>query len=176
MNFSLYIAKRYLFSKSSTNAINIITVIATFGVIVGATALFVILSGFSGLRTFSFSLLDVSDPDVKITPVTGKTFFVTPEIQEKLNTNTAVACYSKIVEERVFLKHKDKNHLEMINILYLLERSDLLKNITYNMIQKSINEHNNFRILRQLLEEELARAKTAYIYDNYFFRIQKTKI
>lgn len=114
MNFSLYIAKRYLFSKSSTNAINIITIIATFGVIVGATALFVILSGFSGLRTFSFSLLDASDPDVKISPVTGKTFFITPEIQETLNGSKEIKNFSRVVEERVFLKYKEKNHIANI--------------------------------------------------------------
>ena len=39
MNFPLYIAKRYLFSKTSTNAINIITIIASFGVIVGSSAI-----------------------------------------------------------------------------------------------------------------------------------------
>ncbi|MDP4599864.1 MAG: ABC transporter permease, partial [Polaribacter sp.] len=48
MRFSTYIAKRYLFTKTSNNAINIITIIASFGVIIGSLALFIILSGFSG--------------------------------------------------------------------------------------------------------------------------------
>ena len=49
---SLYIAKRYLFSKSSNNAINIITIIAAIGVIIGSAALFIVLSGFAGLKRF----------------------------------------------------------------------------------------------------------------------------
>ena len=75
MNFPLYIAKRYLFAKSGTNAINIITIIASVGVILGTAALFIILSGFSGLRTFNYALLDTSDPDIKITAAEGKSFF-----------------------------------------------------------------------------------------------------
>ena len=84
MNFSYYIAKRYLFTKTSNNAINIITIIASFGVIVGALALFIILSGFSGLRTFSYELLDVSDPDIKITSHKGKSFFITESLANEL--------------------------------------------------------------------------------------------
>ena len=48
MNFPLYIAKRYLFAKSGNNAINIITIIASIGVIVGTAALFIILEQFLG--------------------------------------------------------------------------------------------------------------------------------
>ena len=110
-NFSLYIAKRYLFTKTSNNAINIITIIASFGVIVGSLALFVILSGFSGLRTFSYSLLDVSDPDIKITAVKGKSFLYTDTIQEILSNNTAIKASSKIIEERVFLEYNNKNKI-----------------------------------------------------------------
>jgi lipoprotein-releasing system permease protein len=79
LNFSLYIAKRYLFTKTSNNAINIITIIASFAVIVGSLVLFIILSGFSGLRTFSYSLMDASDPDIKITSVKGKSFLITED-------------------------------------------------------------------------------------------------
>ncbi|MCH2035044.1 MAG: ABC transporter permease [Tenacibaculum sp.] len=114
MNFPFYIAKRYLKSKSSTNAINIITLIAMFGVIVGTIALFVILSGFSGLRTFSYSLLNASDPDIKISPVSGKTFNYDQKIDEELISNANIASFSKVVEERVFLKYKDKSHIAHI--------------------------------------------------------------
>ncbi|MFY7670350.1 ABC transporter permease [Tenacibaculum sp. MEBiC06402] len=114
MNFPFYIAKRYLKSKSSTNAINIITIIAMFGVIVGTLALFIILSGFSGLRTFSYSLLDSSDPDIKISPVKGKTYEYSKKVDEELISNTNIASFSKVVEERVFLKYKDKNHIAFI--------------------------------------------------------------
>lgn len=114
MNFSLYIAKRYLFSKTSTNAINIITAIAVFGVVVGTLALFVVLSGFSGLKTFSDSLLNASDPDIKITAAQGKSFEYSTKLHEILQQEEAIKAYSKVVEERVFLKYKDRDHIAQI--------------------------------------------------------------
>ena len=114
MNFPYYIAKRYLVAKSSNNAINIITLIASFGVIVGALALFIILSGFSGLRSFSYSLLEVSDPDLKITSVKGKSFLYTDSIQQILTNNPQIASFSKTVEERVFLTYNSKQHIAYI--------------------------------------------------------------
>ncbi|AUC21915.1 ABC transporter permease [Polaribacter sejongensis] len=114
MNFPLYIAKRYLFTKTGNNAINIITIIASFGVIVGSLALFIILSGFSGLRTFSYSLLDVSDPDIKITSSKGKTFLYTDDVHQALIDNTSIKATSKIIEERVFLEYNDKNEIAYI--------------------------------------------------------------
>ncbi|WCC42680.1 ABC transporter permease [Tenacibaculum finnmarkense] len=114
MKFPLYIAKRYLFSKTSTNAINIITFIAVFSVVVGALALFVILSGFSGLRTFSDSLLNASDPDIKISIVKGKSFEYSDDVHQKLIKDTEIKTISKVIEERVFLKYKDKTHIAYI--------------------------------------------------------------
>ena len=114
MNFSYYIAKRYLFSKTSNNAINIITIIASFGVIVGALALFIILSGFSGLRTFSYAMLDASDPDIKITATQGKSFLVTDAFLKVLDANASIAINSKVIEERVFLKYNNKEVIAFI--------------------------------------------------------------
>ncbi|WP_298763157.1 ABC transporter permease [uncultured Polaribacter sp.] len=114
MNFSYYIAKRYLFSKTSNNAINIITIIASFGVIVGALALFIILSGFSGLRTFSDSLLDKSDPDIKITTTKGKSFFVTDNLKTVLKQHKNINVIAEVVEERVFLEYNQKTEIAFI--------------------------------------------------------------
>ena len=114
MSFPLYIAKRYLFSKTSNNAINIITIIASFGVIIGSLALFIILSGFSGLRTFSYNLLDVSDPDIKITTSIGKSFLVSEDLQQTLNVNTSINVISKVIEERVFLEYNEKTEIAFV--------------------------------------------------------------
>lgn len=114
MSFSYYIAKRYLFTKTSNNAINIITLIASFGVIVGSLALFIILSGFSGLRTFSYDLLDVSDPDIKISTTIGKTFLYTDAIDKKLQELSEINVISKTLEERVFLAYNNKNEIAYI--------------------------------------------------------------
>ena len=84
MNFSLYIAKRYIFSKSKNTAINSITRIASAGIIIGAMALFVVLSVFSGLKDFSLSFSNDFDPDLKVTATKGKSFLISERQQEKL--------------------------------------------------------------------------------------------
>lgn len=114
MNFPLYIAKRYLFSKSSNNTINIITIIAAIGVIIGTMALFIVLSGFSGLKTFSLNFLQTSDPDFKITSVKGKTIAFSENIKSKIEEISGIAHYTKVVEERAFFDFKNKTHLAFI--------------------------------------------------------------
>lgn len=114
MDFPFYIAKRYLFAKSSNNAINIITIIASLGVIVGTAALFVILSGFSGLRTFNNSLLSTSDPDIKVSLAKGKSFLFTNDFKKKLESNQELINYSPVIEERVFLKSGDKQQIAYV--------------------------------------------------------------
>jgi lipoprotein-releasing system permease protein len=114
LNFPLYIAKRYLFAKSGNNAINIITIIASVGVILGAAALFIILSGFSGLRTFNYTLLDSSDPDVKITATQGKSFFFDNTIKNVFFSSKDIVSFSKVIEERVFIKNGEKQQIAYI--------------------------------------------------------------
>ena len=113
MNFSLYIARRYLLSKSSNNAINIITLIATAGVIVSTIALFIVLSVFSGLKDFSLSFIRTSDPDLKITSALGKSFQYNDSLTKALMTDK-IQAYSKVIEERVFLSYSDKSHVASI--------------------------------------------------------------
>lgn len=114
MNFPLYIAKRYLRSKSSNNAINFITIIAIVGVILGAASLFIVLSGFAGLKDFTLEFTSVVDPDLKAETAKGKSFFLTDTDIAKLNKLEDIAMYSKIVEERVGIASNDKNTLATI--------------------------------------------------------------
>ena len=72
MNFPFYIARRYLFSKKSTNAINVISAISVVGVAVATMALVVTLSVFNGFHALVASFLTSFDPQLKVTPVKGK--------------------------------------------------------------------------------------------------------
>ncbi|MFL0352832.1 ABC transporter permease [Xanthomarina sp. GH4-25] len=110
MNFSLYIAKRYLLSKSSNNAINFITIIAAIGVILGAASLFIVLSGFAGLKDFTLQFTSVIDPDLKAEASVGKSFLISEDEFSKLNNLESVASYSKIIEERVFITFEEKSY------------------------------------------------------------------
>ncbi|MFN4025876.1 MAG: ABC transporter permease [Flavobacterium sp.] len=130
MNFPLYIAKRYLFSKSKNNAINIITGIAAVGIVVGAMALFVVLSVFSGLREFSLSFSNDFDPDLKGTAVTGKFFSLTSQQEQKLRQIPGIASYSKVLEERVLFFFDGK------------EQVTYLKGVDNKFTQTNVVEQN----------------------------------
>ena len=110
MKFPLYIAKRYLFSKSNNNAINFITLIAGFGIIIGTAALFIVLSGFSGLKNFSLEFTSFVDPDLKIVPSTTKTIRFTAAQKQALKSLNSVASFTEVVEERM-LMNCDNKHL-----------------------------------------------------------------
>ncbi|MFY7937492.1 MAG: ABC transporter permease [Flavobacterium sp.] len=111
MNFPFYIAKRYAFSLSKTTAINVITFIASFGIIVGAMALFVVLSVFSGLRDFSLSFTNATDPDLRIETLAGKSFFISEKQKAQLTSSKEFTKYTKIVEERALFYYKNKEHV-----------------------------------------------------------------
>jgi len=110
LKFPLYIAQRYLFSKSSNNAINFITLIAGFGIIIGTAALFIVLSGFSGLKNFSLEFTSFVDPDLKIVPSTTKTIRFTTDQKQALKSLNSVAFFTEVVEERM-LMNCDNKHL-----------------------------------------------------------------
>lgn len=114
MKFSVFIAKRYLFTKSSNNAINIITLISALSIVAGSAALFIVLSGFSGLKDFSLSFSSLFDPDIKVIPAQGKTIIFDNDTAEALQNIEDVAYYTKIIEERAFLEFSGKNHIAYI--------------------------------------------------------------
>lgn len=108
MNFSYYIAKRYLKKGSNQNAINIISKIASIGIVVGTAALFVVLSVFGGLKVFSLSFVQDFDPDYKIFPKEGKYFTISPEQEQQLTSSLYIASFSKVLEERCIFNFDGK--------------------------------------------------------------------
>ena len=111
MNFPLFIAKRYILSNSKNNAINIINRIASLGIIVGAMALFVVLSVFSGLKDFSLSFTNDIDPDLKISSTLGKSFLISAAQEKELKKIDGLVSYSKIIEERVLFTFNGKQEV-----------------------------------------------------------------
>lgn len=114
MNFPFYIAKRYALSFSKSTAINIITFIASLGIIVSAMALFVVMSVFSGLKEFSLSFSNSTDPDIKIEASKGKSFFLSLDQINQLKKSENFSAFSKIVEERVFFLYDEKEQVAYI--------------------------------------------------------------
>jgi lipoprotein-releasing system permease protein len=111
LNFPLYIAKRYSISTSKNNAINIINRIASVGIIIGALALFVVLSVFSGLKEFSLSFTNAIDPDLKLNATLGKSILITPEQERQIKQIDGLVSYSKIIEERVLFTFDGKQQV-----------------------------------------------------------------
>ena len=114
MNFAVYIAKRYLRSKSSQNAVNIINFFTFFVIVIGSAALFIVLSAFAGLKTFSLQFTNHFDPDIKVLPVYGKFFSVSEEEKELLNQLPDVISYCSEIVERVYLSFNDKSCIAYI--------------------------------------------------------------
>ncbi len=101
-------------SKSTQNAVNIINFITFLVIVIGSAALFIVLSAFAGLKTFSLSFTESFDPDLKASPVTGKIFTITPEQEQRLLSVDGLAFYAKEIEEKVSLEHRGKNHIAYI--------------------------------------------------------------
>lgn len=114
MNFPFYIAKRYAVSLSKSTAINVITVIASLGIIVSAMALFVVLSVFSGLREFSLSFSNATDSDLKVEPLSGKNYCISPQQMQQLKAYKGLAAFSEVVEERALFFYNEKEQVAQL--------------------------------------------------------------
>lgn len=87
------------------------TVIAASGVVIAAAALFIVLSGFAGLKDFSLSFSSFVDPDLKIIPAHGKSFVLTETDSTSLSKIEGISTFSKVIEERVIVEFDNKNLL-----------------------------------------------------------------
>ena len=114
MNFPFYIARRYLRSKSSQNAVNIINFVTFLVLVVGSAALFIVLSAFTGLKTFSLSFSNTFDPDLKALPSSGKFISISKEEENDLGNIPGLADFSKELEERAYLTYRDKSTIAHI--------------------------------------------------------------
>ena len=108
LSFSFRIARRYLFSKKSHNAINITSGISAAGVAIGTMALVCVLSVFNGFESLISNMFSSFDPDLKITLTHGKTFDVNSKEFNELRKLKSVAVFTEIIEENALLRFKDK--------------------------------------------------------------------
>ncbi|MFN8287249.1 MAG: FtsX-like permease family protein [Chitinophagales bacterium] len=110
----LRIAFRYLFSKKSTNAINIISWVSMAGMAVGAFALIVVLSVFNGFEGLVLSLYNSFYPDIEIRAAVGKTFEDSPEMLAKIVRFDEVAKASRTLEENAYLEYGNEAQIGTI--------------------------------------------------------------
>lgn len=114
MNFSLYIANRYLLSRKSLNAINIISGISVLGVFVGSAALVIILSVFNGFQEMVLSMYNTFTPEIRIEPSQGKTFDPQSSIFKSLKRDGRIASYVEVLQEKALLQYNDVQYIALI--------------------------------------------------------------
>ncbi|OUO52226.1 hypothetical protein B5F77_08935 [Parabacteroides sp. An277] len=114
MNFPFYIARRYLFSKKSHNAINIISLISVCGVMIATLALVCALSVYNGFNDLVSSLFSHFDPELKIIPKEGKVFDPEEKIihQVRMLPEVDIAC--EVLQDNALIKYKERQDVGII--------------------------------------------------------------
>ena len=113
MNFSFFIAKRYLFSSKTKRAVNIISFVSVMGVIIGTSALVLLLSVFNGFEDLLLSMYNSFDPHIKITSNEGKTFNGESVISE-LESSDDILYFTEVLEEKVLMKNGEHEFIASI--------------------------------------------------------------
>ncbi len=115
MRFVFYLARRYFFSKKKQNVINIINIITVSIISITIASLFIVLSGFSGLREYGDILSNNFEIDYIIEPRTGKTLEIKDSLLKKIKQeNPDILSLSKVVEEKVFLSAGDNSQIVVL--------------------------------------------------------------
>ena len=114
MNFPLYVARRYLFSKKSHHAINIISLISVIGVALASAALVVVLSVFNGFHDLVASLFTAFDPQLEIVAARGKTFSLDDKALQGVSKLSEVAVTSGCLENRALARYNGRQTMVML--------------------------------------------------------------
>ncbi len=127
MNFPFFIARRYLFSRKSTNVINIISGISVVGVAVATMALVVTLSVFNGFHDLVASFFTQMDPQLKVTPVKGKTMAANDATLLKIRQLPAIEVATECLEDQALAVYG--NRQMMVKIKGVEDNFDSLTHI-----------------------------------------------
>ena len=114
MNFPFYIARRYLFSKKSHNAINVISAISVCGVALATLALICTLSVFNGFQDLVASFFTAFDPELKVTAVRGKVFDGQDPRMLALKQMPEVEVYSESLEDNAMVQYHGRQAMAVI--------------------------------------------------------------
>jgi len=114
LNFPFYIARRYLFSKKSHNAINIISMVSVCGVVVATIALVCTLSVYNGFSDLVSSLFSDFDPELKITPRTGKVFDPGTVAIRQVKDLPEVAVVGEVLQDNALVRYKERQNIVVV--------------------------------------------------------------
>ena len=111
MRLAGFIAKRYLFAKKSHNVINIISAISAIGMAIGTAALIIILSVYNGFDSLIRTMMSNVEPDLLITPATGKTFVPEDSTYDWIYDQPCIKNMCCVLEEQVFISYDGRQSL-----------------------------------------------------------------
>lgn len=114
MNFSFYIARRYLFSKKSHNAINVISAISVCGVALATLALVCTLSVFNGFQDLVSTFFTAFDPELKVVPASGKVFDGQDSRVAELRGMPEIALVSESVEDNALVQYQGRQAMAVV--------------------------------------------------------------
>ena len=126
-NFPFYIARRYLFSKKSTNVINIISAISVTGVAVTTMALVIVMSVFNGFHDLVASFFTSFDPQISVVPAKGKAVAADDPLLTQMKKLPEVQVSTECVEELALAMYGDKQ--AMVTVKGVENNFDSLTNI-----------------------------------------------
>ena len=127
MRFPFFVARRYLFSKKSTNVINVISGISAVGVAVATMAMVVALSVFNGFSDLVASLFTNFDPQLQITPVEGKTAPADDPLLVQVKELPQVDVATECVEDQAMVVYRDRQ--AMVTVKGVEDNFDRLTHI-----------------------------------------------
>lgn len=114
MNIELFIAKRYLFSKKSTNVINVISGISVVGVMIATMAMVVVMSVFNGFSDLVATFFTSFDPQLKVVPVEGKTCAADDPALVEIKSMEEVETTSETVEDQALAVYRDNQSMVVV--------------------------------------------------------------
>lgn len=128
MNFPFFIARRYVFSKKSTNAINVISAISVVGVAVGTMALVIVLSVFNGFHDLVASFFTNFDPQIELVPTQGKTAPADDPVLDQVRQMPQVSVHTDVLEDQGLAVYGDRQ--QMVTVMGVDDNFTQLTNIS----------------------------------------------
>lgn len=155
-NTPLYIATRYLLAKKGSTAVTFITWLAALAMMVAVTAMFIIISVFSGLEDLNRDLIANLHADITVKSNEGKTLPSIDKATKILSENKEIAHYSKVIEERVYINFRENGdiaNLRGVDSAYIFV-NPIDKNIFYGTYPSF--KYSNEVLLENKLDNRLA--------------------
>lgn len=156
MNLPLFISKRYLFAKKTTNLVNLISALSVLILAVITSALIIVLSVFNGFEGLIKTFFSSFDPDFKISLVEGKVFSSTDSLKSRIDSLEEVASFAEVLEENVMLEYNEKQGIARVKgVSDNFNETSGIDSMIINGEFSLKNKYENFAVIGYILSNKL---------------------